>query len=141
MSSYIYSAKNNAFYPLELEQDYRQAQTWPDDATEVPDNLAAEFMGVEPDGKYRIPGASGLPEWKDVPPLTQEELIAIADAEKSTRIAEAGNRTQVWQTQLMLGMITDNDKTALKAWMQYIQALQSVDTSAAPDVLWPVTPA
>jgi len=49
--------------------------------------------------------------------------------------------TQAWQTQLLLGIITDGDKASLTKWMQYIQAVQAVDVSTAPDISWPVKPA
>ncbi|EMZ82929.1 integrase family domain protein [Escherichia coli 2722950] len=33
--NYIYSATTNSFYPLEMKEDYTQADSWPDDAVEV----------------------------------------------------------------------------------------------------------
>ncbi len=82
----------------------------------------------------------GLPQLIDIPAPTQEELIAEADAEKASRIAEANNVTQMWQTQLMLGIITPEDKAKLTEWMQYVQVVQEIDTSKAPDITWPDKP-
>lgn len=73
---------------------------------------------------------------------TAQKTAAVnaAKTEKSSRIAEAVDMTQVWQTQLMLGIITDADKARLMAWMKYLQAVQAVNTDSAPDISWPEKP-
>ncbi|HGL6261839.1 TPA: tail fiber assembly protein [Enterobacter roggenkampii] len=38
-------------------------------------------------------------------------------------------------------MIDDDDKVKLTTWMKYIKAVKVVDTSTAPDVSWPTSPA
>ncbi|MFB9085835.1 tail fiber assembly protein [Erwinia tracheiphila] len=59
---------------------------------------------------------------------------------KASLLAEAQSAISLWQTELQLGIISDNDKASLIAWMKYIQALNAVDTSTAPDIEWPVKP-
>ncbi len=71
----------------------------------------------------------------------QRAAVAAAEAEKSSRISEAGSVTQVWQTQLALGIISADDKAQLTAWMRYIQQVQATDTASAPDISWPEKPA
>jgi Caudovirales tail fibre assembly protein, lambda gpK len=93
-----------------------------------------------PAGKVWASDDQGLPQLIDIPAPTQEELIAEADAEKASRIAEANNVTQMWQTQLMLGIITPEDKAKLTEWMQYVQVVQEIDTLKAPDITWPDKP-
>ncbi|WP_246316649.1 tail fiber assembly protein [Scandinavium goeteborgense] len=93
-----------------------------------------------PDGKIWASDAQGYPQLIDIPPPTHAELVVEADAEKASRIAEANSVTQMWQTQLMLGIITPEDKEKLTAWMVYAQAVQAVDTSTAPDITWPDKP-
>jgi hypothetical protein len=66
--------------------------------------------------------------------------IAAAVAEQTALISAANTKTQLWQTQLMLGIITAADKTTLTAWMTYVQAVQAVDTSTAPNITWPIAP-
>ncbi|CNI48729.1 tail fiber assembly protein [Yersinia pekkanenii] len=68
------------------------------------------------------------------------DYVALAEQHRATLIAEASQKTQFWQTQLLLGMITDTDKAALVAWMGYVQQLQALDVSNAPDIEWPVAP-
>lgn len=70
----------------------------------------------------------------------QAAAVNSAKDEKSARIAEANAFTQAWQTQLMLGIITDGDKVLLTNWMQYIQAVQVIEESDAPNINWPAKP-
>lgn len=74
------------------------------------------------------------------PPVTEEQLIAEAEAKKQALIAEASQKTQLWQTQLILGIITEKDKASLKEWMLYVREVQAVDTYSALDITWPVKP-
>lgn len=46
--NYIYSATTNSFYPLEMKEDYTQADSWPDDAVEVDEQVYIEFSGFLP---------------------------------------------------------------------------------------------
>ena len=140
MNDYIFSASSNAFYPLALKAEYIQSGTWPDDAMDITESKAAEFMGVPPEGKYRVVDNKGMPKWAAVPPLTQNEQVAIVEAKRASLISEASNATSIWQTQLLLGIISDADKESLTKWMHYIQAVQAVDASSAPDISWPVKP-
>ncbi|XKB80373.1 tail fiber assembly protein [Morganella morganii] len=75
------------------------------------------------------------------PKLTQEQLIEQAEDKKKFLVAEAMEKTQPWQTQLMLGIITEEDKASLKEWMLYVQEVQAVDPSLGAGVVWPTPPA
>lgn len=70
----------------------------------------------------------------------QQSLLDAAAREKSARVSEANGITQAWQTQLLLGIITDADKALLTSWMKYIQAVQAADITNAPDISWPEKP-
>ncbi|MGK3111795.1 tail fiber assembly protein [Candidatus Pantoea formicae] len=101
--------------------------------------------GEYPAGTTLLKPATSFDAWNGKKWVTdkaaqQAALVANASSEKTSRIAAANSTSQAWQTQLMLGIITDDDKTTLIKWMTYIQALQAVDTSTAPDVAWPVAP-
>lgn len=66
--------------------------------------------------------------------------VMEAKQKKAVYLAEAQSTISLWQTDLQLGIISDDDKTSLISWMKYIQALNAVDTSTAPDIEWPVKP-
>lgn len=75
------------------------------------------------------------------PEKTHEELIAEADAEKQCRLDYASSKIVIWQTKLLMGRKLTTDETAsLNAWMDYIDAVTAVDTSSAPDIIWPEIP-
>ncbi|RUT67199.1 hypothetical protein CKG00_13135 [Morganella morganii] len=75
------------------------------------------------------------------PPVTKEQHIQQAETKKQALIAEANQKTQMWQTQLILGIITEEDKASLKEWMLHVQEVQAVDPSLGADVVWPTPPA
>lgn len=71
---------------------------------------------------------------------TEEELKARAETEKAKRLAFVNKKTQAWQAQLMLGMIDEEDKLSLIAWMKYVKQVQAIDISAGSDIVWPEQP-
>jgi len=73
-------------------------------------------------------------------PLSHNEIVTQADLKKSSLLDEARSTISLWQTELQLGIISDDDKASLIAWMNYIKAVQAVDTSKAPDITWPEQP-
>ncbi|WP_313654789.1 tail fiber assembly protein [Pantoea sp.] len=79
-------------------------------------------------------------KWVTDSAAQQQSLTDAAASEKAARVSEANDITQAWQTQLLLGIITDEDKAMLTAWMKYVQAVQATDVSGAPDISWPAKP-
>ncbi|MBB9225684.1 tail fiber assembly protein [Escherichia coli] len=138
---YLYSAQTNAFYPLELKDYYESADTLPNDVIEVTDDVFYEYSEA-PEGKYRQAGPDGLPAWKDIPPPTQQEQIAAADAEKQSRIDQANEymNSKQWPGKAAMGRLSDADKAQYNAWLDYLDELEGVDTSVAPDITWPDKP-
>jgi len=62
-------------------------------------------------------------------------------AERRLRLlSEVDDITSDWRVALMLGDISESDKTKLSAWMAYKSEVKAVDISTAPDVTWPVKP-
>lgn len=79
-------------------------------------------------------------EWVTDADAQKSVQVLEAEQQKSALLAEAQNTISLWQTELQLGIISDDDKASLIAWMKYIQALKAVDTSTEPDIEWPVKP-
>lgn len=138
---YVYSAKNNMFYPKEMQSVYENAGSWPTDGVEVDESIFSEFTTQPPTGKTRIAGPEGLPVWANIPEPTSPQLIQLAERQKADLLNQANNTTADWRTELALGIISDDDKESLIAWMKYIKAVKSVNTSSAPTISWPVKPA
>jgi len=68
------------------------------------------------------------------------KILDIAK-QKELRISDANQKTQFLQTQLALGMISDDDKTVLISWVKYVQAVRAINPNDAPDISWPDLPA
>lgn len=131
-----YSNETNGFYDSEINGD-----DIPQDAVEINDEKWIELLNGQSDGKIISADDNGYPVLIAPPPLTHEQHVAIAESQKQILIAEASQKTQLWQTQLMLGIITEEDKASLKEWMLYVQEVQAVDSSLGADVVWPTPPA
>ncbi|HAX3884049.1 TPA: tail fiber assembly protein [Escherichia coli] len=100
---------------------------------DYPDNVTI----IEPLTPYDLWNGS---EWVTNADAQKSGQIAAAEQKKASLLAEAQSTISLWQTELQLGIISDDDKDSLIAWMKYIQALNAVDTSTAPDIEWPVKP-
>ncbi|MGS4269828.1 tail fiber assembly protein [Serratia marcescens] len=139
---YIYSAKNNAFYLADSEDLYKAEGSWPDDAESVSDEMAEEFIGEPPAGKIRVAGSDGYPCWGDIPPPTQQELVTAANVEKVSRIdqANAYMNSKQWPGKAAVGRLKGDELAQYNAWLDYLDALEAVDTSKAPDITWPDKP-
>ncbi|WP_413493887.1 tail fiber assembly protein [Morganella psychrotolerans] len=74
------------------------------------------------------------------PPLTKGQLIEQAEVKKQFLIAEVTAETEMLRTKLALGRIKEDEKALLNAWLDYLDELEAVDVSTAPDIIWPVKP-
>lgn len=102
-------------------------------------------LGDYPDDVTPLAPATPYDVWNGSAWVTDEAAqkaaqIAQAELTKTRLLSSAKNTISLWQTELQLGIISDDDKTQLIAWMRYIQALQKVDTATAPDIAWPEQP-
>ncbi|ELU9742643.1 tail fiber assembly protein [Escherichia coli] len=100
---------------------------------DYPDNVTT----IEPLTPYDRWNGS---EWVTDADAQKSGQVAAAEQKKASLLAGAKGTISMWQTELQLGIISDDDRASLIAWMKYIQALNAVDTSTAPDIEWPVKP-
>ena len=73
--------------------------------------------------------------------FTIKELIAIADAEKSRRLAAAKDIIEPLSDAVDFDDATGEEVAVLKVWKKYRLALTRIDTSSAPNIDWPEIPA
>ncbi|WP_130100506.1 tail fiber assembly protein [Siccibacter turicensis] len=142
MEKYIYSAISDNFYIFSEKARYLANDAWPSDGVSVSEAVFSEFTQAIPEGKQRGSNNKGYPEWIDIPPPTHEELVEM-DELKRQRLK--GNAHSIisenqWPSRLALGRINDQEKKQFSAWIDYIDALDVVDISAAPDTKWPEVP-
>lgn len=141
MMDYSYSAQNNAFYSVELKSNYESAGTWPDDAVFISEQVFSEFSSQPPVGKIRGSNADGKPCWLDIPLPSQDELRAIAESEKQGLIEVANVAITPLAYAVDLDIATANEKRLYDEWRKYHVLLNRVDTTQAPNIVWPVSPA
>lgn len=112
-----YKTKNNEVYALE---DNDSAKEWiKEKVTEITKEEADNITN---------------------PPPTKEQLIAKGEYDKQALITEVQAETQLLQTKLALGRIDPDEKARLNVWLDYLDELEEVDVSTAPDIIWPVKP-
>lgn len=76
------------------------------------------------------------------PEKSEEELIAEAKLQKQAYIDHANDymNDRQWPGKAVLGRLTEAEKEQYNLWLDYLNALEAVDTSSAPDINWPLSP-
>lgn len=142
MINYYFSPSSLAFYPEDIMTLYEEAGTLPDDLVGVSDEAFAIYSGIPPEGKTRGVTEEKQPTWIDLPPLSHEKAVEVANADKKCRIDQANEymNSKQWPGKAAMGRLKDLDKAQYNAWLDYLDALDAVDTSSAPDIDWPIPP-
>ncbi|HCH7988783.1 TPA: tail fiber assembly protein [Citrobacter freundii] len=133
----MYAFSNGNFYPLSMQEVYETAGTWPTEYIEVEESVFVEFSATPPDGKIRGTGDDGMPAWVDIPPRTQEEIVAEAELQKANLRLLADSEIDWRQDAVDAGIATVEETAALAEWKKYRVLLMRVDT-AKP--VWPTPP-
>lgn len=113
--------------------------------TETGESEIVSLPGDYPEGTTTLKPATPYDTWNGSEWVTDTEAqhaaeVDAAKQQKAALLLEAQATISLWQTELQLGIISDEDKASLIAWMNYIKALQAIDTSKAPDIIWPEQP-
>ena len=143
MMKYLYV--NNLAYPYELKSLYVEKGEWPEEkGVDIDEVIFREYFYDTPrEGKYRCVGEDGLPAWVDIPPPTREEQIASAETKKQQLINQANEyiNSKQWPGKASIGRLKGEELVQYNLWLDYLDALELVDTSSAPDIEWPTPPA
>ncbi|EOZ1555633.1 TPA: tail fiber assembly protein [Klebsiella quasipneumoniae] len=143
MNNYYFSPSTISFYPEGISDLYKEAGTLPADITLVTDEAFAIYSGVPPEGKKRGVSDDGLPVWIEIPPLSHVEQVEVANADKQSRIDQTNDyiNGKHWPGKAALGRLSDAEKSQYSSWLDYLDALEAIDTASAPDISWPDSPA
>ncbi|BEK73116.1 MULTISPECIES: tail fiber assembly protein [Enterobacter] len=114
-------------------------------STETGESVIVSLPGDYPEGTTTLAPSTPYDTWDGSEWVTDNEAqhkadVEAAEQQKAALLAEAQTTISLWQTELQLGIISDEDKASLIAWMNYIKAVQAVDTSKAPEITWSVKP-
>ena len=140
---FVWDANNVRLLAYALQTEYQEVGMWPENGIDVSDEVSAEFTGQPPEGKTIGVADDGMPAWVDIPPPTHEEQIAAAELEKQQLINQANNymNSKQWPGKAAIGRLKDDELEQYNLWLDYLDALEVVDTSSAPDIEWPTPPA
>ncbi|HAS1205258.1 TPA: tail fiber assembly protein [Enterobacter cloacae] len=114
--------------------------------TETGEPEIVSLPGDYPVGTTTLAPATPYDTWNGSEWVTDIEAqhaaeVDAAEQQKAALLLEAQATISLWQTELQLGIISDEDKASLIAWMNYIKALIAVNVSTAPVITWPTPPA
>ncbi|EPF4420703.1 tail fiber assembly protein [Escherichia coli] len=140
----VYSASNNSFFAKNDVAKYEQAGWDLADIVEVTYDTYLEFIEDRTlQGKVRIAGDDGHPAWGEIPPPTHEEQISAAELEKQQLINQVNGyiNSKQWPGKAAIGRLKGEELAQYNLWLDYLDALELVDTSGAPDIEWPTPPA
>ena len=103
------------------------------------------LLGDYPAGTTTLAPATPYDTWSGSDWVTDTKAqhtayVEAAEHQKATLLHDAQDTISLWQTELQLGIISDDDKASLLAWLSYIRAVKATDTSTAPDISWPDRP-
>ena len=74
--------------------------------------------------------------------ISTDAQIKLADDEKS-RLTQGANdyiNSKQWPGKAAMGRLKDTEKAQYNLWLDYLDELEAVDTSKAPDIAWPDQP-
>ena len=132
---YVWSPSTAGFYPIIEKERLIAAGEWPEDGVDVTGEEYGALFPAPP-GKF-IDTLDGRPQWVDMPPPSEEQLIAMAENERTARRTVANNEINWRQDAVDAGIATEEETAGLAAWKKYRVLLMRVDT-AKP--VWPTPP-
>ncbi|WP_142688882.1 tail fiber assembly protein [Klebsiella aerogenes] len=114
-------------------------------STETGNELKIKNLGNYPDGITVQKPSTPYDRWDGKKWVTDVNAQHSADVElakgkKLELLSEAQKKINFWQTELLLGMISDEDKSQLTEWVKYIKAVQALDINSASAIQWPESP-
>lgn len=135
MENIIYHFANGLFYPSNIE--YPEI---PDNAITVSAKNFAKAMNRKPGETFTVDN-EGEVTIIPVPPVTHEQYIAQAEYQRRELRAIADNEITWRQDAVDDGSATEEETAALAEWKKYRINLMRIDTSKAPNIVWPTPPA
>ncbi|KAA1048897.1 tail fiber assembly protein [Pseudocitrobacter sp. 73] len=106
-----------------------------------------DYIGDIRDGFTTIAPGTKYDKWDGEKWVTDSEAQHVADAataeaEKQSRIDQANDymNSKQWPGKAALGRLKDTEKEQYNLWLDYLDALEAVDISSAPDINWPTPP-
>ncbi|EOV7029597.1 tail fiber assembly protein [Yersinia enterocolitica] len=135
-----FSPSTHSFYPENMIDDDSYGSNLPKDLIDVTDEVLAMFWKTSPPEGKVLGALNNLPAWVDAPPQSKEKSVEFARRYKDGLLSEARLIIDPLQDAVDLAMATEDEKATLLEWKKYRVLIGRVDTSIAPDIIWPLTP-
>lgn len=76
-------------------------------------------------------------------PPSKEDEVLTAEMKKISLVSEVNTyiNTHQWPGKAAIGRLKGEELAQYNSWLDYLDALELVDTSCAPDIEWPTPPA
>lgn len=132
----------------DIVDDYRNKIVYSKDTGQPvhimePGPLPSDVTTIAPDNNYmRWNGTT----WVHDAEALKNAVLSKAEEQRQNFLAEANTITADWRVELMLGTISDEDRSSLTAWMHYTKELKALDLSGLEDeaglksINWPQLP-
>lgn len=122
--------------------DYRGEKVY---STETGKEVIVFLPGYYPENTTPLPPSTPYDTWDGSKWVANKEAqhtadVKAAEQKKNALLLEAQATISLRQTELQLGIISDEDKASLILWLTYIKELQAVVPDAAPSIKWPMPP-
>lgn len=126
------------------QEDHRGETVW---STADGSPIIVDYIGPVRDGFVAIAPESPYDDWngecwvKDTD-AEHAALVATSGEHKQLLITQANdfiNRKQ-WPGKAAIGRLKVDEMTQYNLWLDYLDALEAVDTTTAPDITWPDIP-
>lgn len=136
-----YSEKLKAVIPHEWKEDGTYPE-WPDDAILMTDDEYNKYWVTQPPSGKMLGVVDGRLAWVDLPPLSPEELLFQAVEKKAALTRDANDfiNTKQWPSKVALGRLKDAEKAQFNLWLDYLDAIDAIDTSKPKSIKWPEAP-
>ncbi|ECE6803534.1 tail fiber assembly protein [Salmonella enterica subsp. diarizonae] len=126
----------------EIVTDHRGKTAW---NTANQAEIKVTFLGELPPSLTFTPPTGPFDIWDGEAWVTdktaqQNAVINEAQNKKAQLLSDVRDITGIWQTQLQLGSITDENKARLTEWLDYYSLVDAINTDNVPDIIWPEKP-
>lgn len=125
-----------------LSEDHRGIIVY---STDDGSTSIVDYIGSVREGYTTIPPSGAFQKWGGENWVTDTDAlhgadVRVAEKKKAELLGDAQKIISLWQTELQLGIISDEDKADLISWVSYIKELKNVDTSLTSAIEWPNKP-
>ncbi|MCZ5325675.1 tail fiber assembly protein [Escherichia coli] len=115
----------------------------PSDAVEITTDEWLSLLDGQDNGMKIVSNQEGISGFDRATTFIKRKPYCIGRVEKGKLINEANEHmnSRQWPGKAAIGRLKGEELAQYNLWLDYLDALELVDTSSAPDIEWPTPPA